>query len=68
MVINTLKKTIDDEKVKFMGYNYCDIMSPHHWLQIVDGSALVTSTEEGSQFLLNVFTKGVHLGFFNPKS
>ena len=46
MVINTLEKTIDDEKVKCMGYNYCDIMSPHHWFQIVDDSALVTSTEE----------------------
>ena len=57
MVINTLKKTIDDEKVKCMGYNYCDIMSPRHWFQIVDDSALVTSTEEDNQLLLNVFTK-----------
>ena len=57
IVINTLKKTIDDEKVKCIGYNYCDIMSPHHWFQIVDDSALVTSTEEDSQLLLNVFTK-----------
>ena len=39
------------------GYNYCDIMSHRHWFQIVDDSALVTSTGEDSQLLLNVFTK-----------
>ena len=40
MVINTLIKTIDDEKVKCMGYNYCDIMSSCHCFQIADDSAL----------------------------
>ena len=49
---------IDDEKVKCMGYSYCDIMSTRHWFQIADDSSLVTSTEEDSQLLLNVFTKG----------
>ena len=33
-------------------------MSPHHWFQIVDDSALIRSTEEDSLLLLNVFTKG----------
>ena len=40
-----------------MGYNYCDIISPCNWFQFADDSALVTSTEEDSQLLLNVFTK-----------
>ena len=40
-----------------MGYSYCDIMSPCHWFQFVDDTILVTSTEEDSQLLLNVFTK-----------
>ena len=48
---------IDDEKVKCMGYSYCDIMSTRHWFQIADDSSLVTSTEEDSQLLLNIFTK-----------
>ena len=38
-------------------YNYCNIMSPCHWFQFADDSALVTSIEEDSQVLLNVFTK-----------
>ena len=57
MVINTLIKTIDDEKEKCLGYNYGDIMSSRHWFQFADNSALPTSTEEDSQLLLNVFTK-----------
>ena len=40
-----------------MGYNYCDTLTPRHWFQFADESALVTSTEEGIQALLNVFTK-----------
>ena len=31
-------------------------MSPHHWFQFGNDSALVTSTEEASQLLLNAFT------------
>ena len=40
-----------------MGYNYCDTLTPRHWFQFADDSALVTSIEEDSQALLNVFTK-----------
>ena len=32
-------------------------MSRCHWFQFVDDSALVTSTEEDSQLMLNVFSK-----------
>ena len=51
MVINTLIKSIDDDNESMMN------KSPHHWFQFVDHSALVTSTEEDIQLLLNVFTK-----------
>ena len=40
-----------------MGYNYCDTLTPRHWFQFADESALVTSTEGDIQALLNVFTK-----------
>ena len=57
LVVNTLLKAIDSEKVRCMGYSYCDTLSPRHWFQFADDSALVTSTVEDSQALLNVFTK-----------
>ena len=57
LVVNALLKTIDSEKIRSMGYNYCDTLTPRHWFQFADDSALVSSTEEDSQALLNVFTK-----------
>jgi hypothetical protein len=60
LVVNTLLKTIDTEKIRAMGYNCCDSLRPRHWFQFADDSALVTSTAEDSQSLLNVFTKWCH--------
>ena len=60
LVVNALLKTIDSERIRTMGYNYCDTLTPRHWFQFADDSALVTSTEEDSQALLNVFTKWCH--------
>ena len=57
LVVNTLLKAIDSEKVRCMGYSYCDTLSPRHWFQFADDSALVTSTVEDSQVILNIFTK-----------
>ena len=57
LVVNALLKTIDSQKIRSIGYNYCDTLTPRHWFQFADDSALVTSTEEDSQALLNVFTK-----------
>ena len=57
MIVNTLIKTIDDEKIKLMGYSYCKSLLPRHWFQFADDSAVVTSTEIDNQLLLNVFTK-----------
>ena len=57
MIINTLIKTIDDERIRCMGYNFCNSLSPRNWFQFADDSAPVTATEQDSQLLLNVFTK-----------
>ena len=40
-----------------MRYNYANALSPSHWFQFADDTALLTATQEDSQALLNVFTK-----------
>ena len=57
LVVNALLQTIDHEKIRLMGYSYSESIRPRHWFQFADDSALVTSTEEDSQALLNVYTK-----------
>ena len=57
MIVNTLIRTIDEEKIRCMGYNFRNSLSPRNWFQFADDSALITSTEQDSQLLLNVFTK-----------
>ena len=57
LVVNALLQTIDHEKIRSMGYSYSESIRPRHWFQFADDSALVTSTEEDSQALLNVYTK-----------
>ena len=56
-VINTLIKTTDEERIRYMGYNFCNLLSPRNWFQFADDLALVTSTEQDSQLLRNLFTK-----------
>ena len=57
MCINTLIKCIEDERICSTGYCYCDSLTPRHWFQFADDTALVTATEEDNQVLLNIFTK-----------
>ena len=57
MVTNTLIKTIDEEWIGCMGYNFCNSLAPRHWFRFADNSAVVMSTEQDSQLLLNLFTK-----------
>ena len=57
MCFNSLLKCIDDERIKCVGYVYSDAMTPRHWFQFADDSAIATATDEDSQHLLNVFTK-----------
>ena len=50
-------RAIENEKIKLMGYNYTNALSPHHWFQFAGDIALATGAQEDSQVLLNVFTK-----------
>ena len=40
-----------------MGYSYTNALSPRHWFQFADNTALEAAAEEDSQALLNAFTK-----------
>ena len=40
-----------------MGYSYSNALTPRHWFQFTDDTALATATQEDSQALLNVFSK-----------
>ena len=57
MCFHTLIRIIENEQIKLMGYNYTNALSPCHWFQLADDTALATTIEEGSQALLNVFAK-----------
>ena len=57
MITNTLIKTIDEEWIRCMGYNFCNSLALRHWFRFADDSAVVMSTEQDSQLLLNLFTK-----------
>ena len=57
MCVNTLITTIDQEKVKCLGYVYENTLSPKHWFQFADDTTIATALESDNQLLLNVFTK-----------
>ena len=46
MIINTLTKPIDYDKVRYMGYSSAKTLLPRQWLQFADDSAITTSTEK----------------------
>ena len=52
LCFNTLNK-----KIKLVGYNYTNPVSPCHWFQFADDTALATATQEDSKAFLNVFRK-----------
>ena len=57
MCVNTLIKTIEDKRIKCMGYVAEKTLSPRHRFQFADDTAIVTALEEDNQCLLNLFTK-----------
>ena len=57
MCVNTLITTIDQEKVKCLGYVYENTLPPKHWFQFADDTGIATALESDNQLLLNVFTK-----------
>ena len=64
MCFNTLLKCIDQDKVKLIGYSYCNTLQPLHCFQFADDSAITTATTEDSQALVNVFTEWCHWAEF----
>ena len=57
MCVNTLIKTIEDKRIKCMGYVAEKTLSQRHWFQFAEDTAIVTALEEDNQCLLNLFTK-----------
>ena len=57
MCVNTLIKTIEDKRIKCMGYVAKKTLSPSHWFQFADDTAIVTALKEDNRCLLNLFTK-----------
>ena len=57
MCVNTLIKTIDNEKLKCLGYVHDNTITPKHWFQLADDTAIVTALESDNQLLVNVFSK-----------
>ena len=57
MCVNTLIKTIDNEKLKCLGYVYDNTITPKHWFPFADDTAIVTALESDNQLLVNVFSK-----------
>ena len=57
LIINSLIHTIKNEKVSCLGYVYQGCLTPKHWFQFADDTAIVTSSESDNQLLCNVFLK-----------
>ena len=54
-----------------MEYNYTNALSPRHWFQFADDTALATASQEDSQAFLNVLSKWCQRAYFkicNDKS
>ena len=61
-VINTLIRSVDEERIRCIGYSFSSTLHPRHWFQFADDSAIVTSTEKDNQLLLGAIQKGRHRG------
>ena len=57
MFFNTLITTIENEKMKLMGCDYTNALSPRHWFQFANNTSLATAFQEDRQALINVFSK-----------
>ena len=40
MIVNTLIKSVDHEKICCMGYSFAKTLFPRHWFQFADDSAI----------------------------
>ena len=57
LIVNTLINTIKSEKVACKGYVYNGALSPKHWFQFADDTAIVTALERDNQLLCNAVLK-----------
>ena len=57
LIVNTLINTIKSERVECLGYVYNGVLSPKHWFQFADDTAIVTALERDNQLLCNTFLK-----------
>ena len=57
LVVNSIVTTIKNEKVSCLGYVFGEGLSPRHWFQFADDTAIVSALEEDNQYLCNAFSK-----------
>ena len=57
LCFNTLLRTIDEERIRLIGYYFNECLTPRHWFQFADDTAVITSSSEDNQLLLHVFSK-----------
>ena len=57
LIVNILVKTVDDEKIRCMGYVFDTTFKPRSWFQFADDTCIVSAHEEDNQLLCNAFTK-----------
>ncbi|CAB4033237.1 Hypothetical predicted protein, partial [Paramuricea clavata] len=57
LCVNSLIHTINDAKLKCLGYVNNATMYPRHWFQFADDTAILSAHEEDNQLLCNVFNK-----------
>ena len=55
--MNILIKSIENEKFGCLGYVSDKILSPCHWFQFADNTAIITALEGDNQLLCSVVTK-----------
>ena len=55
--MNILIKSIENEKFGCLGYVSDKILSPCHWFQFADNTAIITALEGDNQLLCSVLTK-----------
>ena len=57
LCINILLNTVKNEKLNCFGYVYGFYFKPRNWFQFTDDTAIVISSEEDNQLLINGFIK-----------
>ena len=55
--MNTFIKSIENEKSGCLSYELDKILSPRHWFQFADDTAIITALVGDNQLLCNVFCK-----------